>query len=580
MAGASKNDSLDASSFEGFLNLTGGDGDDTFVVATGDRLANMVIEGGDGTADEVKFSVDALAITDNNFAGVTEVEVARVAAGNNFVKLGFYATNSGISTLYGGDGIDTFNALEMTTGINFAMKATKLGTTSLFASLDGGSGDDTLTVRSGASNFLDAQFTRVHSIENFVTESGAFTYMFGPIAYTTGIQKIYGNSGNTLNASGFVDPAGLILPEMNFVFATAADATTATITGTPVIGVGAAGNDTLTLTTDDQAVTDATFDKHLSIETLVLANGANTVTLGTKAKIAEIEVVVGGSGNDALTFDTTLQTALIFNGGAHTTFDSATISNAGATVADTYFTGWTSVEKLTTANGNNNITLAAKATSAGFATITGGTGNDTFNASVFTTALWVDGAAGNNSLLGGSAANTLVGGTGNDNFTGGASNDSITGGGGTDTFYGGEGNDIITGGSGTDFLCGVSTVSAGTSSEIDTLTGGGGADTFALADASNAYYNGPDAGGANYALIKDFTAGTDKLQLKTGVDYLIGGANYGALGGANCYLYQDFDSDGAVDAGENLIAAIIATGGSGTGGALTHGDLAGNRILV
>jgi Ca2+-binding RTX toxin-like protein len=472
------------------------------------------------------------------------------------------------------------------------MNAAKLGATAGLASLDGGSGIDTLTVHNVLTPFVDTQFARVGSvnwaddlgaIENFVTEDAAgASYTFGQTAFLAGIRNVFAHGNDILNASLFADPTALTQPEIHFVFATAAAAATATITGTPVIGVGAAGNDTLTLTTDDQIVTDATFASKTTIETLVLANGANTVTLGTNAAAAGIEVVVSGSGNDALTFNTTLQTALIFNGGAQTTagFDSAIISNSGAVVTDTYFDDWTSVERLTTANGNNNIALGANAVTAGIAIVTGGTGDDTFNASAYTNALWIDGAAGNNSLLGGSAANTLIGGIGNDNFTGGGANDSITGGGGTDTFYGGEGNDIITGGSGTDFLCGVSTVSAGTRSEIDTLTGGGGSDTFALADASNAYYKGPDAGGENYALIKDFTAGADKLQLKTGVDYRIGGALYGALGGANCYLYEDFIVDGVAGPGENLIAAIIATGGSGTGGVLTQADLVGNRILV
>jgi len=101
-----------------------------------------------------------------------------------------------------------------------------------------------------------------------------------------------------------------------------------------------------------------------------------------------------------------------------------------------------------------------------------------------------------------------------------------------------------------------------------------------LADSSNAYYYGFDSGAQNYALITDFEGGVDKLQLKNGVNYVIGGAIYGAIGGANSYLYQDFDNNGFVSAGEDLIAAIKATGGSGPGGALTQADLAANRILV
>jgi Ca2+-binding RTX toxin-like protein len=216
---------------------------------------------------------------------------------------------------------------------------------------------------------------------------------------------------------------------------------------------------------------DLDFTNKIDLETLVMANGNNTIVLSTQAGITGIRVVVGGSSDDELTFNTATQTSLVFAAGtsAPNSFDSAIISNA-AVIGDAYFDGWSGVERLTTTIGSN-ITLGEKATAAGFATVTGGTGDDTFNASAFTTSLWINDAAGNNSLLGGSAANTLVGGTGNDNFTGGASNDSITGGGGADTFNGGNGNDTIVAGSGADSITG--------GEGVDSLLGGAGNDTFA-----------------------------------------------------------------------------------------------------
>jgi Ca2+-binding RTX toxin-like protein len=290
-----------------------------------------------------------------------------------------------------------------------------------------------------------------------------------------------------------------------------------------ITGSGANANDTLTLTDDDQTVDNATFANKTSVETLVLANGTNTVTLNANAAAAGIEVVVGGAGNDALTFDTTLQTALIFNGGAQTTFDSAIISNAGATFGDAYFVDWSSVERLTTANGNNNITLGENALTAGIATITGGTGNDTFNASAYTIAA------------------TLIGGDGNDSMLSGSASDSLFG------------------GAGTDWLQGTSATSAG-ANQIDTLTGSAGNDTFVLGDSSNAYYNTAENGG-DYAVIMDFAVG-DRLQLKTldpdltGNGYVIGNSIYGVVGSSNYYLYRDSNNNGAVESGDNLIAAI------------------------
>ncbi|MCG8363709.1 MAG: DUF642 domain-containing protein, partial [Pseudanabaenales cyanobacterium] len=82
-----------------------------------------------------------------------------------------------------------------------------------------------------------------------------------------------------------------------------------------------------------------------------------------------------------------------------------------------------------------------------------------------------------------------------------AGNDSLTGGSGNDTLYGGAGDDIL---NGTD------SVAIGLN-EQDTLMGGDGADQFILGDANSAYYN---AGGSlDYALIQDFTAGIDTVQL-------------------------------------------------------------------
>jgi Ca2+-binding RTX toxin-like protein len=136
---------------------------------------------------------------------------------------------------------------------------------------------------------------------------------------------------------------------------------------------------------------------------------------------------------------------------------------------------------------------------------------------------------------------------------------------GTTTITSGSGNDSLAGGVGTDWLQGTSAAATG-ANEIDSLTGGAGNDTFVLGDATNAYYN-TAPNGADYALIMDFSTG-DKLQLKNldpaaiGNGYLIGDAAvpsevlYGALGSSNYYLYRDSNNNNAIEAGDNLIAAI------------------------
>ena len=80
------------------------------------------------------------------------------------------------------------------------------------------------------------------------------------------------------------------------------------------------------------------------------------------------------------------------------------------------------------------------------------------------------GSSANNVLLGNSGNNTLDGGSGNDTAEGGDGNDTLTGGSGNDVLRGGNGIDSLDGGSGDDQLLG----GAGN----DTMTGGSGADQF------------------------------------------------------------------------------------------------------
>jgi Ca2+-binding RTX toxin-like protein len=166
---------------------------------------------------------------------------------------------------------------------------------------------------------------------------------------------------------------------------------------------------------------------------------------------------------------------------------------------------------------------------------------------------------GDNQIMGNDGDNTLLGGLGADYLDGGLGADSLFGGDGIDTLIGGDGNDtllidslddMVDGGDGTadwvvaDFnvslssvfnvenilLSGSGTLTAtgddssnsiiGNSGAntitggggLDTLTGGGGADVFVIGDAtSNAYGVNKDN---SFALITDFTIGTDMLQLK------------------------------------------------------------------
>lgn len=105
----------------------------------------------------------------------------------------------------------------------------------------------------------------------------------------------------------------------------------------------------------------------------------------------------------------------------------------------------------------------------------------------------------------------LRGGAGNDTLLGLGGDDLLEAGAGDDLMYGGTGNDRVFGEDGNDQLFGVGQNNRGTGT-IDELTGGGGNDKFILGAAKKSYYS--KGGNLDYALIRDFKIGEDKIQLQ------------------------------------------------------------------
>lgn len=124
--------------------------------------------------------------------------------------------------------------------------------------------------------------------------------------------------------------------------------------------------------------------------------------------------------------------------------------------------------------------------------------------------------------------------------------------------WGTTGNDTITGGNGNDRISGVlasgTTASAMGAGQIDVLTGSGGADVFVLGDSRGVFYDDRSSGNlgaADYARIKDFTTGEDKLQLRN--------ANYLAtVSSGNLSLYWDRNGNGKLDTGGRNRDELIA----------------------
>ncbi|MEM6451826.1 MAG: NF038122 family metalloprotease [Cyanobacteria bacterium P01_D01_bin.105] len=113
--------------------------------------------------------------------------------------------------------------------------------------------------------------------------------------------------------------------------------------------------------------------------------------------------------------------------------------------------------------------------------------------------------------------------------------------GGDDQLEGGSGNDTLKGGIGDDRLEGTDQLAAGYF-ERDILSGGAGADTFVLGSDSQAYY--VDGGDEDYALIQDFNAAEDVVQL---------------YGSASDYTQQQQGSDAWLLYNNDLIAVFEDT---------------------
>ena len=124
----------------------------------------------------------------------------------------------------------------------------------------------------------------------------------------------------------------------------------------------------------------------------------------------------------------------------------------------------------------------------------------------------LNGLGGNDKLFGFANGDTLNGGSGNDTLDGGSGNDSL---------IGGTGSDSLTGDSGADTLKG--SAANIVAREVDTLVGGSDIDLFILGTGVKYYDN---FGGSDFALIKDFALGTDKLHLGgTRSQYRVDGIN-------------------------------------------------------
>jgi Ca2+-binding RTX toxin-like protein len=125
--------------------------------------------------------------------------------------------------------------------------------------------------------------------------------------------------------------------------------------------------------------------------------------------------------------------------------------------------------------------------------------------------------------------------------------------------WGSTASDTINGGSGDDRLAGVmatgTTAAAMGAGQIDRLTGLEGADVFVLGDSRGVFYNDRIAGtlgSGDYAMIRDFRSGVDKLQLAAGYSYFY------TVSSNNVSLYWDVNNNGRLTSSGSNRDELIA----------------------
>lgn len=142
------------------------------------------------------------------------------------------------------------------------------------------------------------------------------------------------------------------------------------------------------------------------------------------------------------------------------------------------------------------------------------------------------------------------------------------------TLWGTTANDAITGSGGADRLAGVrstgKTAADLGAGQVDTLTGLAAGDVFLLGDSRGVFYDdrvNSNLGSGDYALIKDFVAGVDKLQVRAGTAYLY------TVSASGLSLYWDRNGNGSLNTSGKSQDELIAVLQGVT--ALSSADLIG-----
>ncbi|MEW5728769.1 MAG: tandem-95 repeat protein, partial [Pseudomonadota bacterium] len=285
---------------------------------------------------------------------------------------------------------------------------------------------------------------------------------------------------------------------------------------------------------------DGLYDGSASVRALNVTGGANADTvLGGKgddtiATNDGNDTLSGDGGSDTLDGGLGIDVAKFAGGMAGYTIAASgstiTVTDTDATNGDDGTDTLTNIETLRFSDGDMGVVWTA-----GVATLTGTTGNDTLTPSLGSGIATVDGLAGDDRITTGSGSQTLLGGLGNDTLDGGAGVDTLDGGAGADTYIlalgdtgeviadsgsdgavdtlslsGAGAHDLTTGMlSGIERIIGTSgndTVTVDTAHGVDVISvdGGAGTDVIRIADTQSTTM---DMTGVTFTSIEEFNLG-------------------------------------------------------------------------
>ncbi len=496
--------------------------------------------GGVGTLDTVTLGdnsiVDGVSNGNNSVLSYSANSVITTGSGRDFIRL----YNSGFSEVHAGAGDDSIR-----------MDAIELTAADI---LDGGAGDDTLTLVGSLGTQDDAFFRQWNSVENLVLDGNANNLTLGFIANNdAGLKSITlssSGSGDTLNlTTDFTGPLSVTLGN-----------------GADTINVAATGGPSRL----DVYALASQLDASGSGDALHGGNGASdTLHIVADSGGADLSALRGGFENvvvdntDNLGFLTVLYTSGVVNNNEALKVDASGVDNASIFALVDTFGGDNSYD-VTGGKGANYIDLHKNGGASNTIDLTGSTlmGADngqsytfvdpvssapitsvSFHNFVSTSALsetnTIKLADGNN-LVGtlGSVSNSVTGGNGTtairigsagstdsvtlgngDNYVqsvgGSLSKLTATVGNGSNSILGGAGDDVITAGNGTNHINGaagddVITVGNG----MNFINGGAGADTINLGTGTRTggntviYGANSDSSGLAVDTITGFHGGT------------------------------------------------------------------------